>query len=100
MIARTIRAPKASFFLLGPRGTGKSTWVGTILPDALRVDLLEQSTFVELLGHADRLEAMADANRRKTVIIDEVQKLPALRVHVTGVAARAFRRCGVATLRL
>ncbi len=49
----------ASLFLFGPRGTGKSTWIGSALPSALRVDLLKESTFVELAGHADRLEALA-----------------------------------------
>ncbi len=79
MIARTLRPPAAaSFFLLGPRGTGKSTWVGEHFRDALHVDLLSESTFVELAGHADRLEAMADATGAKVVVIDEVQKLPSL----------------------
>ena len=73
MIARTIALPgSASLFLFGPRGTGKSTWIGSVLPTALRVDLLKESTFVELAGHADRLEALADAAKTKTIVIDEV----------------------------
>mgnify|MGYP001612063007 CR=1 FL=1 len=79
MYKRIVNPSKSrSFFLFGARGTGKSTWVGALLPDALRVDLLHESTFVELLGHADRLEAMADAARARVIVLDEVQKLPAL----------------------
>lgn len=107
MIARNIQAPAGSFFLFGPRGTGKSTWVQDALPKALRVDLLKESTFVELAGHAERLEALADAARTKTIVVDEVQKLPALldEVHrlmeargfrfvLTGSSARKLRRSG------
>jgi predicted AAA+ superfamily ATPase len=68
----------ASLFLFGPRGTGKSTWIGSALPSALNVDLLKESTFVELAGHAERLEALADAAKAKTIVVDEVQKLPSL----------------------
>ena len=37
---RIARLPKQSFFLLGPRGTGKRTWVHTLLPDELRTGRL------------------------------------------------------------
>jgi predicted AAA+ superfamily ATPase len=108
LISRTRRAPPAgSFFLLGPRGTGKSTWVDAILPRALKVDLLKESTYAELLGHADRLEAMADAHGGGVVVIDEVQKLPSLldEVHrliekrglrfvLTGSSTRKLKRSG------
>jgi len=108
LIARKLSAPKGSFFLFGPRGTGKSTWVQALAPEALRVDLLKESTYVELAGHADRLESMADGKRASTIIIDEVQKLPGLldEVHrliesrsfrfvLTGSSARKLRRSGI-----
>lgn len=107
MIARNLVLPAGSCFLLGPRGTGKSTWIGQVLPRALRIDLLKESTFVELAGHSDRLEAMADGHGASTLVIDEVQKLPALldEVHrliesrkfrfiLTGSSARKLRRSG------
>jgi uncharacterized protein len=78
MIARKLQLPKASCFLFGPRGTGKSTWVSASAPKALRVDLLKDSTFRELSTSTERLEAMADGARLKDIIIDEVQRLPAL----------------------
>jgi predicted AAA+ superfamily ATPase len=78
-----------------------------VLPKALRVDLLEQSTFAELAGHADRLEALADGQGAKSIVIDEVQKLPPLldEVHrlierrrfrfvLTGSSARKLKRSG------
>lgn len=107
MIARTRRLPAGSCFLLGPRGTGKSTWVKAALPGALRIDLLKESVYAELLGHGDRLEAMVDAVGARVVVIDEVQKLPALldEVHrliedrkirfvLTGSSARKLKRSG------
>lgn len=108
MNARSLIAPATSFFLLGPRGTGKSTWVQSAFPDALRLDLLEESVYTDLLGHAERLEARADAVGATTIVIDEVQKLPAIldevhrlierrgfRFALTGSSARKLRRSGV-----
>lgn len=102
-----MKLPKGSSFLFGPRGTGKSTWIEAQLPSALRVDLLDQATYLELAGHAERLGAMADARRTKVIVIDEVQKLPTLldEVHrliearrfrfvLTGSSARKLRRSG------
>ncbi len=40
MLPRDLELPTSAFFLFGPRGTGKSTWVRNRLPDALVVDLL------------------------------------------------------------
>lgn len=107
MIARDLQLPPGSSFLLGPRGTGKTTWLRSVLPDALWIDLLKESTFAELAGRADRLEAMVDASGARTVVVDEVQKLPALldEVHrliearrfrfvLTGSSARKLRRSG------
>jgi uncharacterized protein len=108
MIARTLHSADGSYFLFGPRGTGKSTWVEAMLPDALHVDLLNEATYLELLGHGERLEAMADAIGANTIVVDEVQKLPALldeahrlierrglRFALTGSSARKLRRSGV-----
>lgn len=100
--------PKASFFLLGPRGTGKSTWARATFPDATTIDLLEYATYTELLADPGRLEAIAAAAGSRTIVIDEVQRLPRLldEVHrliekrrwrfiLTGSSARKLRRGGV-----
>jgi hypothetical protein len=48
VIPRNLTCPDRSFFLFGPRGTGKSTWLRQALGDAPRLDLLDASLFLEL----------------------------------------------------
>ena len=57
-IPRFLSRPERSFFLFGPRGTGKSTWLKQVLPDAVRFDLLDAALFLELSRDPHRLEAM------------------------------------------
>lgn len=38
-VPRSMSRPQGSFFLFGPRGTGKSTWLRRVLPDALFLSL-------------------------------------------------------------
>jgi predicted AAA+ superfamily ATPase len=109
MFPRALPAPaKGSFFLFGPRGTGKSTWVAAAFPGALSIDLLDYGVYAELLANPGRLEARAVGERAETIVIDEVQRLPALldEVHrlierkrmrfvLTGSSARKLRRGGV-----
>ena len=40
VVRRFLQPPARSFFLFGPRGTGKSTWLQQQFPNALRLDLL------------------------------------------------------------
>ena len=109
MFSRLIRAPATkSFLLLGPRGTGKSMWVRNHFADAVYVDLLESDVYTELLAAPSRLEQKLPPGHRGWVIVDEVQKIPALldEVHrlierrrlkfaLTGSSARKLRRRGV-----
>ena len=53
--SRFFRLPKKSFFLFGPRGTGKSTWLRHELPDAVFVDLLKPEVYRELQARPERL---------------------------------------------
>jgi predicted kinase len=48
-IKRFFDAPADSFFIFGPRGTGKSTWLQKTFPDAYLIDLLDDSTFKTIL---------------------------------------------------
>ena len=76
---RFFSAPVDSFFIFGPRGTGKSTWLKKTFPDAYMVDLLDDSTFRNHIAHPDRIKQIVKANpRTRRYIIDEVQKAPAL----------------------
>ncbi|MBF0327614.1 MAG: hypothetical protein HQL10_00480 [Nitrospirae bacterium] len=44
-IRRKFKIEKQSFFLLGPRGTGKSTLIKGLFPSAVYLDLLLPDTF-------------------------------------------------------
>ncbi len=74
VVSRIIKAPEQSFFLLGPRGSGKSTWLRATFLDAHVIDLLSEETYQRLLanpGHyADELRAVPTG---RWVIVDEVQ---------------------------
>ena len=67
-----------SFFLFGPRGTGKSSWAREHFADAIYVDLLEARSYTDFLADPGRLEARIPSSHRGWVVIDEVQKVPAL----------------------
>lgn len=47
-IKRLFQAPPQSFFLLGPRGTGKTTWIRENFKDAVRISIYE--IFASLMG--------------------------------------------------
>jgi predicted AAA+ superfamily ATPase len=95
---------KKSFFLFGPRGTGKTTLVKHTLTKATVIDLLEIKTYREYLKNPSLIsEQMLEPN----VVIDEVQKLPEIldEVHrlieadkltflLTGSSARKLKRGG------
>jgi hypothetical protein len=55
--SRFFNIPEQSFFLFGPRGTGKSTWLRHALPDAAFVDLLKPEVYRELQARPERLRA-------------------------------------------
>jgi len=108
VIPRLLNRPDRSFFLFGPRGTGKSTWLKQVLPGAFRFDLLDASLFLELSRDPHRLEALVGPRPAGTwVVLDEVQKVPALldevhrlmeskrwRFALCGSSARKLRRGG------
>ncbi len=66
-----------SFFLFGPRGTGKSTWLRQTYKDAHFIDLLDETRFQGYLRDASLFASEIRAlPAGKTVIVDEVQRLP------------------------
>ncbi len=79
MYKRTLNLPKLlekkSFFLFGPRATGKTTLIDYTLKDALVIDLLESKTFSTLVRNPSALSEII-TNDKQLVVIDEVQKLP------------------------
>ena len=111
MYARALRKPLAarhSFFLFGPRGTGKTTWLKQRLPGALYLDLLDSGLYVDLLARPQRLGELIPPDHDGWVVLDEIQRIPMLlnEVHrliearripfaMTGSSARSLRRRGV-----
>ena len=109
MYSRLLKPPQnKSFFLFGPRGTGKTTWVKSTFPDAVYIDLLEAEIFNDLLANPQRLENFIPKDFKNWIIIDEIQKIPELldEVHrliekyrykfiLTGSSARKLRKKGV-----
>ncbi len=76
---RILQAPKQSFFLLGPRGVGKSTWVRSRFPEAHRFDLLDETLYQDLLANPGLFGAELEAIEPESwVVVDEVQRIPAL----------------------
>jgi predicted AAA+ superfamily ATPase len=74
-----ISPPKAkSFFLFGPRGPGKTTWVKSAFPKAAYIDLLEAELFNDLTANPQRLSNFIPLGFKDWVIIDEVQRIPEL----------------------
>jgi predicted AAA+ superfamily ATPase len=76
---RLLGTPNRSFFLFGPRGTGKSTWLEEELKPNLTIDLLRSEEFLRLSADPGllrkRVEALPEGSM---VVIDEVQKIPML----------------------
>lgn len=66
-----------SFFLFGPRATGKTTLIQKTLKKAKVYDLLDSDTYKNLLKRPKILE---EENRQagQVIVIDEIQKQPAL----------------------
>ncbi len=100
---------KKSFFLFGPRSTGKTYLIRQQLQKgSILIDLLKSNYFLRLSANPSELEHIIDAdpNNHSIVVIDEVQKIPELlnEVHrlieerpklkflLTGSSARKLRR--------
>lgn len=107
IISRFFVIPEESFFLFGPRGTGKSTWLRARLPDALYLDLLEPALHRRMAARPERLrDLLSGSPGARTVVIDEIQRVPELlsvvhavleepsppRFVLTGSSARKLRR--------
>jgi predicted AAA+ superfamily ATPase len=76
---RLLAPPKGSFFLFGVRGVGKSTWTRAAFPQAHTFDLLDEALYHALLTQPSTFAAeLAALSRTTPVIVDEVQRVPAL----------------------
>jgi len=109
MIPRCFNAPNQSYFLFGPRGSGKSTFLKATYPDAFYIDLLKPDIQRKYQSRPETIIEQVHANPSiKTFIVDEIQKVPELlgAVHslieekqnkqfiLTGSSARKLKRSG------
>lgn len=79
LFARSLAAPRESFFLFGLRGVGKSTWARATFPKATRIDLLDEAVFQSYLRDPGLFAGELRRERRGAwVIVDEIQRLPSL----------------------
>ncbi len=112
MIQRQCNLSKTnSFFLFGPRGSGKSTWLKHLYNEknTLYLDLLDLQLIDELRLDPQRFLRIINApeNLKKNVIVDEIQKFPQILdvIHqqiqktkrqfiMTGSSARKLKQAG------
>ena len=79
MYKRHFQSSKRSFFVLGPRGTGKTTWLKSHYKKAVFYDLLNPSTYLKLQKNPELFrQELSALPKNAIIIIDEVQKLPIL----------------------
>jgi len=108
-VARLFHPPRGSYFLFGPRGSGKSTWLRHLHPEAYWIDLLDEGRYQRYLVDPSLFSAELEAlPPRSLVVVDEIQRLPGLlnvvhqkietrrlRFALSGSSARKLRRSGV-----
>jgi predicted AAA+ superfamily ATPase len=112
MFPRDLPPPSRAFFLFGPRGTGKSTWIREHFAGAHVVNLLAAELMLRFERDPSLLRAEVLAlPRTRWVVLDEVQRAPRLldevhllmeehghkRFALTGSSARKLKR-GAANL--
>jgi predicted AAA+ superfamily ATPase len=79
MFKRFFTPPKQSFFLFGPRGTGKSTWLKKHYKHAFWIDLLDPEVFRFYSAAPEKLaQILSEHPKKKVVVLDEIQKVPQL----------------------
>ena len=78
-LKRHFKPSRRSFFLLGPRGTGKTTYLRQNYKSAVFYDLLDFSVYLRLLRDPSLFKKeLLSLKKPKVIVIDEVQKLPRL----------------------
>lgn len=106
---RSLQVPKSSFFLLGMRGVGKSTWAKQVFPSAKYINLLDERLYQLYLSQSEAFhEDIHDLKIGSWIVVDEIQRIPSLlnEVHrmieekkfkfaLLGSSARKLRRSGV-----
>lgn len=109
MYERDLRPENHSFFLFGPRGAGKTTWLKRHFGGAKWINLLDEALYQEYLRDISLFQKDVEtAEPHQWVVVDEIQRLPSLlnyvhlaienkrlRFALTGSSARKLKRTGV-----
>ncbi len=99
-------APEKTFLLLGPRGTGKSTWLADAIHSDLTIDLLHSDQFFRYQSDPSLIRKdLEHLEAGSWVVVDEIQRVPELlnEIHslyekrgihfaLTGSSARKLKR--------
>lgn len=105
---RFFKEPKRSYFLFGPRGTGKTMLTEHLHQNSLFINLRDPEQERLFLSSPERLGHLVHGSKKEWVVIDEIQKVPALLdvVHtlieeksgikfvLTGSSSRKLKRMG------
>lgn len=67
-----------AILLLGPRKTGKSTFLKSVFSDAEVIDLLQADTRLTYTLHPEKLRQKVLSSKPSLLILDEIQKAPEL----------------------
>jgi len=111
MIPRLLKSSfpeKLSFFLFGPRQTGKSTLLSSYLnpKTSLTIDLLKTDSYLQFKPHPSFLQAVLKGcdPQIQTVFIDEIQRVPELldevQVNLAGPSPKQFILTGSSARKL
>ena len=95
--------PRRTFFLWGPRQTGKTSLLERTYPDAPFVSLLLNQELVELRSRPGRLRERVLDLKARFVVVDEVQKVPGLLDEIHYMIEKdhvAFGLCGSSARKL
>ncbi|NOT54257.1 MAG: ATP-binding protein [Deltaproteobacteria bacterium] len=111
MYTRLLPVPSHTFFLFGPRGTGKTTWLQQHFPAAKWFDLVRTEELLRLMRRPEEFRTEIEALLGDHwIVVDEIQKYPTLlndvqaliathgnrfRFALTGSSARKLRRMEV-----
>ncbi|MBI4398974.1 MAG: ATP-binding protein [Candidatus Omnitrophica bacterium] len=100
-----LQKAKKSILLLGPRQTGKSTLIRSLMPE-LEINLADESTYLAFAGNPNEIKNRLQPSP-KTIFVDEIQRLPSLlntiqviidesafpiKFYLTGSGARKLKR--------
>jgi predicted AAA+ superfamily ATPase len=109
-IPRFFKSPEQSYFLFGARGSGKSTYLKMVYPDAFMIDMLKPDLQRLYQARPETLLEQVQGNPQfQKIVIDEIQKVPQLldvlhhlieenrdlQFILTGSSVRKLKRSGI-----